>query len=230
MFKRTQQEVSDSSKHWYQDKYQQVLTQRNILALLAIISLVIAAMAVFAVMSLAPLKTVEPYLITMDEKTGITARVRPVTRDKYSADEAVDRYFTALYLRARESYNAATIRQNYEIVRLMSARDVFRPYIDTVSLNNENSITTRLDSGGLRDIKIRSMAYLTDATGDRNNKTIQAHVVVTETGGKNPDPKPKYLVITVTFTYAILDLSEDERWMNPIGYSVIRYQTQTEVE
>lgn len=228
MFKRSQQAVSDSSKHWYQDKYQQVLTQRNILALLAIVALLIAAMAVLAVMRLAPLKTVEPYLLTIDDKTGITARVNPVERGQYSAFESVDRYFTAAYVRMYEGYNLGTLVQNYETIRLMSTKPIFANYRAAIDASNPESVTKRLGAGGQRDVKIRSMAYLPNATAG-NSKTIQAHVVTTETG-TNADGAPKYWVITVTFEYAELDLNEEERWINPLGYTVTRYQVQSEID
>ena len=72
MFKRSQKETSESSKHWYQDKYQHVLTQRNVLALIAMLALSTSIVAVFGILRLAPLKSVEPYLLQIDEKTGIT--------------------------------------------------------------------------------------------------------------------------------------------------------------
>ena len=52
MFKRSQQDVSDGSKSWYQDKYQHVLTQRNLLALISLISLLSAVIAAFALLRL----------------------------------------------------------------------------------------------------------------------------------------------------------------------------------
>ena len=39
MLKRSQKQVSENSQSWYQDKYQHVLTQRNVLALIALIAL-----------------------------------------------------------------------------------------------------------------------------------------------------------------------------------------------
>ena len=234
--KRKQQDVSDSSKHWYQDKYQHVLTQRNMLALIAIVSLLAAMVAVLAVMRLAPLKSVDPYLIQIDEKTGITQRVIPVSRQEYAADQAVDRYFTSVYLRMRESYNINILRYNYNVVRLMSTADIFRKFRYLVDPANESSFAKRLGAAGLRDVKIRSMIYITNpadkkksagATGTQ--KIMQARITTSESVPNQPD-KETYWVVTITFEYADLSLSQDEQLLNPLGYTVTSYQIQPEIQ
>lgn len=234
MFKRSQQQVSDSSKHWYQDKFQSVLTQRNVLALVAVISLVTAAMAVLAVMRLAPLKTVEPYLLQIDEKTGITQRVNPITQEQYMANQAVDRYFTATYLRTRESYNANIYYFNMNLVRLMSSREVFFNYRSLVDPEYEAGYVKRLGPYGQRDVKIRSLYYLptvadpTGKVGSPRTRIIQAKITTTESSPNVADTV-SYWIVTITFEYAQLDLTEEEQWLNPLGYTVTSYQIQREL-
>lgn len=235
MFKRKQQEVSDGSKHWYQDKYQHVLTQRNMLALIAVVSLFAAAAAAFAVFRLAPLKSVQPYLIQVDDKTGITQRVIPITRQDYAANQAIDRYFTTTYLRLRESYNINILRYNYNVVRLMSTREVFNRFREIVNPNNEESYAKRLGTLGQRDVKIRSMVYVTNPADRRSassvttGKILQARITTTESLPNQAD-KIGYWIVTVTFEYADLSLNQDEQLLNPLGYTVTSYQIQPEVE
>lgn len=235
MFKRKQQDVSDSSKHWYQDKYQHVLTQRNMLALIAVISLFAAAVAAFAVFRLAPLKSVQPYLIQIDEKTGITQRVTPISRAAYAAEQSVDRYFTSTYLRLRESYNISILRYNYNVLRLMSTADVFRRFRAQVDPNNEQSFAKRLGTQGQRDVKIRSLVYITNPADRRNpntataSKIMQARITTTESLPNQPD-KVSFWIVTITFEYADLSLSQDEQLLNPLGYTVTSYQIQPEIE
>lgn len=233
MFKRTQREVSDGSKHWYQDKYQHVLTQRNLLALIALVSLFAAAVAVFAVMRLAPLKTVEPYLIEIDEKTGVTQKVIPISRKDYVANDAVDRYFTALYIRMREGYNYSAMGYNYNTVKLLSTPDVFRGFWAKENPRLEASTAGQLGSFGLRSVKIRSMAYISNpAQGNAKAKTtsqkiIQANVTITQNTPNTPETQKK-LILTITFDYADRGLDADDQLINPLGYTVISYQVQEE--
>lgn len=235
MFKRKQQDVSDSSKHWYQDKYQHVLTQRNMLALIAVVSLFAAAVAAFAVFRLAPLKSVQPYLIQIDEKTGITQRVTPISRADYAASQAVDRYFTSTYLRLRESYNISILRYNYNVLRLMSTADTFRRFRQQVDPANEKSFAKRLGTFGQRDVKIRSLVYVTNPSDGRKadaataSKIMQARITTTETIPNQPD-LVSYWIITLTFEYADLSLNQEEQLLNPLGYTVTSYQIQPEIE
>lgn len=238
MFKRSQQEVSDGSKHWYQDKYQHVLTQRNMLALIAVISLISAAVAALAVMRLVPLKTVEPYLIQVEEKTGVTQRIVPLSRRDYAANQAIDRYFTATYIRMRESYNINILRYNYNIVRLMSMPGVFSRFRRMVDPKDETSVTARLGTFGQRDVRIRSMVYINNPTaqnrpakkGDNAEaKIIQANITTVENSPNTPDKESRW-VVTITFEYADLDLNQEEQTLNPLGYTVSSYQIQPEIE
>ena len=234
--KRKQQDVSDSSKHWYQDKYQHVLTQRNMLAFIAVVALFAAMVAVLAVMRLAPLKSVDPYLIQIDEKTGITQRVTPITRNEYAADQAVDKYFTTVYLRMRESYNINILRYNYNVVRLMSTADVFRKFRYLVDPANEESFARRLGTTGQRDVKIRSIVYITNPTDKNkkaepatNSKIVQARITTSESSPNQQD-KETFWVVTITFEYADLSLNQDEQLLNPLGYTVTSYQIQPEIQ
>jgi type IV secretion system protein VirB8 len=234
MFKRKQQDVSDSSKHWYQDKYQHVLTQRNMLALIAIVSLLAAMVAVLTVMRLAPLKSVEPYLIQIDEKTGITQRVMPLTRKEYAANEGVDKYFTTVYLRMRESYNINILRYNYNVVRLMSSEEIFRRFSAQVNPANETSLAKRLGTYGQRDVRIRSLVYITNPadkkkTASTASKILQARITTVESTPNQAD-KEEFWVVTITFEYADRNLNTDEQLLNPLGYAVTSYQIQPEIQ
>ena len=234
LFKRTQKDVNDSSQHWYQDKYQHVLVQRNVLALVALGALFIALVCVFAVLRMAPLKSVEPYLLQIDEKTGLTQRVDPVTRNEYAANDAVDRYFTSLYLHAREGYNFSILRYNYNLVRIMSTADVYRNFTKVVNTSNPTSLAAVLGAQGQRDIKIRSMSYIQNPTlrGVTDTKTpakiIQARLTTTDSMPNAADVVQQW-VVTITFEYATLNLNEEEQLLNPLGYTVTSYQIQREI-
>lgn len=235
VFKRSQKEVSDGSKHWYQDKYQHVLVQRNVLALVAICALAAALIAVLAVARLAPLKSVEPYLLQIDEKSGITQKVEPVTRQQYAANDAVDRYFTSLYLRVREGYNFSILRYNYNIVRLMSTPEVYNGFRRAVDATNPQSLAATLGAQGHRDVRIRSISYIQNpplpggrAQEKTPTKIMQARITTVDMIPNAADVVQQW-VVTINFEYASLNLNEEEQLLNPLGYTVTSYQIQREI-
>ena len=189
--------------------------------------------AVLTVLRLAPLKSVEPYLLQIDPKTGITQKVNPVSRTDYAASEAIDRYFTSTYLRVRESYNPSILLYNYNIVRLMSTTGVFTDYRRQLDATVEGSLAKHLGNFGRRDIKIRSMAYITNPSNRgkaeaTNSRILQARITTTDSLPNTPDVEQQW-VVTITFEYADLAINEAEQLLNPLGYQVISYQIQREI-
>src|SRR3546814_6907990 len=65
----------------------------------------LAVTAVAAVAMLTPLKTVAPYVITVDKATGASEIAAPLTGDRQiTYNEAVAKYFLADYVRNREGW------------------------------------------------------------------------------------------------------------------------------
>lgn len=233
MFRRSQKSVADGAGNWYQDKYQHVLTQRNILVLVALVSLVTAAASVLVILRMAPLKSVEPYLLEIDQKTGITQRVIPATRDDYAASPAVDRYFTSVYLRAREGYNINILRNNLNTIRLMSTPNLYYGFRRMIDPANETGFVKQLGAQGQRDVRVRSLAYVANpadsGASPSQTKIIQARITTLETMPNRPDRESRW-VVTITFEYADLSLNQDDQLVNPLGYTVTSYQIQAETE
>lgn len=236
MFKRKQKAVSESAKNWYQDKYQRVLVQRNILALLALVALVLALVSVLAVRNFAPLKTVEPFLLQLDEKSGIVRTVEPASRNALAASEAVDRYFLSRYITARESYNFSILRSNYNLVRVMSTPEVFYVFRRLVDPSNPESLAARLKVTGQRDIRFTSISYISNpplrgGAVDRSpSKIMQARIVASDTiPGEMQDIVKTNYIATVTFEYRTIEMNPEDMLLNPLGFLVLNYQIQQEV-
>ena len=227
--KRTNQEETEI-KSWYKDKYEFVRTQRDLLAAIALVSLCCTAAAVAAVMWLTPYKSVEPYLIQIDQKTGIVKQVEPVPRDVYTANEAIDRFFIAQYIRAREGYHPSVFMYDYNTVRVMSTAQVFQEYRRAVGEGNPESPIALLGQYGKKDIRFKNISFIKPAGKDfREPKIAQARILSSAiaTGGTNA--RITHSVVTITFQYSNVELSDEERYRNPIGFLVTDYTIEREV-
>lgn len=221
-----------SSRDWASDKYQHVIVQRNVLALIAVGALAVAVLSVLSVYSMAPLKSVEPYLLTIDEKTGYTQKVEPVSRNQYASNEAIDRYFLSKYVHAREAYSSTLLKYNTNVVRVMSSQNVFYRYRPTIDPGVSTSLPAVLKALGGREVRIRSISYIQNpviagSAATTPTKIAQVRFIVIDTFSNNTMP-PENLVATITFEYASLDLNEQEQLMNPLGFTVTAYQVQKE--
>ena len=106
--------------NWYKDRYQYVLVQRKLLAVITLMSLICTLATVIVISQLSPLKTIEPFVIQVDQKSGITETVDPLTVKELTANEAVNNFFIVQYIRAREDFSMSDVTRNYNLVRLMS--------------------------------------------------------------------------------------------------------------
>ena len=149
------------TKNWYKDRYQYLLVQRKLLTLITLLSLLCTLGTVIAIALLAPLKTVDPFVIQVDQRSGITQTVDPLSVKELTANEAVNDFFIVQYIRSRETYSVTDLARNYNIVRVMS--DPLKVYLDFVRQadpNNPRSNAARLGSSGQRTVKFKSITYL----------------------------------------------------------------------
>lgn len=212
---------SSDNKNWYKDRYQYVLVQRKILVLITSLSLVASLVTVLVISQLTPLKTVEPFVIQVDQKSGITQTVNPISASELTADEAVNNYFIAQYIRARENYNSNDLFRNYNLVRLMSdGSSVYPNFLATANPNNPNSNTARLGTGGIRTVKFKSITYL-------QPRQIQARVLVEERFDQTL--AQQNLIILLSFDYTTMTLTQEERFLNPLGFRVTQYSIDEDV-
>ena len=86
----------------------------------ATLSMCGTGLALAAVAGLTPLKTVEPYVIRVDNSTGITEVVSGLKESRENYNEAVTKSFAARYVMAREGFVASEVKPNFQTVALMS--------------------------------------------------------------------------------------------------------------
>ena len=205
------------SRNWYKDRYQTVLLQRRLLMGITILSLLSTLASVFVISQMAPLKSVEPFVIQVDAKSGITQMVNPLTVKEITGLESVNNYFIVQYLRARESYNATDLRRNYPTVRVMSeATSVYPQFVREANPNNPNSPAARLGSNGTRSVRFKSITYI-------KPQVAQARLLIEETTA-NGGTRQYHKIATISFEYAKLVLTTEERYINPLGFRVTDYR------
>ena len=232
-FKRNVESAEETS-HWYKDQYQHMVVQRNVLAFLTLAALIASTVCVILVNRIAEVKTVEPYVVQIDDKSGLVQLVEPVSRNEYAANEMIDRFFVAQYINSRESYNLSILRHNYNVVRVMSTVPVFNVFRRDVSPNVPTSAAAVLGNDGIRTVTVKSVAYIqnpsipTTKAKTTPEKIIQARIQLRDTRENGQDVIDNF-IITITFQYAQIELNEAERLINPLGFTVTQYQVQREI-
>ncbi len=224
LFKKSVKDESiEVKKNWYADRYQTVVVQRNFLALITIASLAGIIFSVLSVVKITTSKTIEPFVIEIEDKTGITNVIRPLTKEKYAYDETLRRYFLTQYITKRETYNYVTFEYNYfTVVRLLSDPVVYNAFRQDVYASNPNS-PVRLGQVTQRYIKIKSITFLQPVKGEVGF-TAQIRFKSDDNGAN-----VKYKVATINFDFIDMVLTEEERAINPLGFRVIGYRVDDEI-
>jgi len=218
--------VKVEKKNWYHDRYQFVVVQRNVFALISVLALLCSIAATFSISQLAPLKSVEPFVIQVDQKTGVTQVVDPLKARELTANEAVNQYFVVQYCRARESWMGTQSQNyfNYNLVRVFSEPPIFRDYQREIILSNPESPGARLGQTGLRDIHISSIKFLDkqDLPGGEESRRYLVKAQITERQ-ENGSAKVMQKLILIGFKYTELELTTEDRYLDPIGFRVLFY-------
>lgn len=209
-------------QNWYKDRYQSVVVQRKIMEVVAIGALCITLVLAIIITQLIPLKTISPYVLEVDSKTGVMQVVDPVTAKDLTANEAVNDYFLVQYIRAREGYNAAELLHDVNIVRLMSENShVYSQFVQTNSPNNPQSPIARLGAFGQRMVKFKSIIYISP-------QVAQVRVLITEKPDKGASVDLNRIIL-LGFEYVKMNLTTEERYSNPLGFRVTAYQVTEDV-
>ena len=90
-----QQEVKQL-RNWYEERYDNITVQRNLLFLLLLILLCLSIISIGVVAYVINTKRFDPFVIQIDDTTGIAKVVNPLSSSILSGNEALAQYFTHL--------------------------------------------------------------------------------------------------------------------------------------
>ncbi len=214
---------ASSLRSWYADKYQTVVIQRNLLALITISSLLCIMVGLFTVISISSNKKILPFVIEIEDKTGIVHIVNPATIQQYTAEDALLKSFIVQYVRGREGYDPNRYRENfYQTVRIMSSDRVYGAFKSQIDLKNPSSPILRFGTAFTRVVEFKSV-NLKKETG---NNVISAQVrFVVQGDGLAGRMEPEHKIAIVDFEFRPnLEFNFDERNANPLGFTVVSYR------
>lgn len=195
--------------------------------LIAFLSIFISIISVTAVVFLTPLKSVEPYVIRVDNTTGMVDIITSVNQTEFVSDnEALDKYFTTSYVKIREGYFYNIIQNDYTTVQIWSSPEVSSDYLKIYE--GDNSRVDILKNRTEIDVEINSVTL-----GNSNGMkmaTIRFNQIYKDAKSRTITNK-KAKIVTLAYDYSPQSLmTENERLINPLGFKVLTYRVDDEVE
>jgi len=209
----------EKARRFDQDRLIQVERSARIAWFVAICASIIAVVSVFAIAGLTPLKTVEPFVVRVDNSTGIVDVVSALTSTAGTYDEAVTKYFAAKYVRAREGYVSSEAEENFRAVALLSTQPEQARFAGAYRGSNPDSPQNIYGRSATSRINIVSISLI--------NATV-ASVRYMRTVTRGDDLRTTHWVATLTFSYVNAPMSSTDRLVNPLGFVVSEYRADPE--
>jgi type IV secretion system protein VirB8 len=179
-----------------------------------------------AVMVMMPLKQVEPFVLRVDNSTGIVDVV-PVYAGGAAPEEAVTRYFLTHYLTVCERFNFATAESDYEECGAFhSAQRNQAWYASWTKTNPASPLNVYKDGSSVR-VQVKSVSFFTRASGLLDLAQVRYLKALRQGGGA--DEKFTHWVATIQFAYAEPAKDPKTRRWNPLGFKIVDFRSEPEV-
>lgn len=206
---------------WAQDVHGGLRASRKVAWIVAGAAVFVAVLEAVALASLAPLKTVVPYTITVDRQTGYIETAQALKPGALSQDVAVTQAFLAQYVMARETFDIGDLQANYRKVAQWSAGPARDQYIRAMALANPQSPAKVYPPTTVVQTTIKSISILSKTSALVRFETERRD------GGASAGERRPYAAV-IGFRYTGAPMRVEDRFLNPLGFQVTAYRRDTE--
>ncbi len=190
----------------------------------AAVAVVVAVAAVGAVAALTPLKQVEPFVIRVDNATGVVDVV-PALEGTASEAQAVTRYLLTQYVITRERYVATLAEADYETVGAYHGAAMNQAWAAAWNRNNpESPLNVHADGSAVR-VQVLAVSFLAPSSGRED----LAQVRFARFAGEQGNEREQRYVATLQYAYGEPSKDDRLRTLNPLGFKVLEYRREPEV-
>jgi type IV secretion system protein VirB8 len=184
-----------------------------------------AVASALALAMLMPLKRVEPFVVRVDNSTGIVDVV-PVYAGRATPEEAVTRYFLTHYLTVCERFNFATAESDYEECSAFHSTQRNQAWFALWAATNPASPLNVHRDGSTVRVQVNSVSFFTRASGVSD--LAQVRYVRAARQGTGSEESSTHWIASVQYAYA--DPAKDpktRRW-NPLGFKIVDFRPEPE--
>ena len=216
----------EAARDWDVDRTQAAQRSAQRAWLVAAVATLLTVLALVAVSGLTPFKTVEPFVIRVDDATGVVDVV-PVHTATVELPESVTRYLITQYVQARERYVGALAESDYEQVGAYHSPSMNQAWAAAWNRNNPESPLNLYVDGTTVRVRIVAVTFLSPTSG-RGDLAQVRFMTARRAGGQGAEIVGRYVA---TLQYAYGEPSRDDRLRaaNPLGFKVLEYRKEPEV-
>lgn len=185
---------------------------------------VVAALALVTLMLLMPLKRVDPFVIRVDNSTGIVDVV-PVFAGQATMPEVVTRYLLDHYLTVCERFNFSTAESDYEECSSFHAPARHQEWMALWDRSNPDSPLNRHKDGSSVRVQVSSITFFQRGNGVGDLAQVR---LVKSQRAANGSEQMTHWIATVQYVYGKPAADPRLRRWNPLGFKIVDYKTEPE--
>jgi type IV secretion system protein VirB8 len=179
-----------------------------------------------ALVLLMPLKHVEPFVVRVDNATGIVDVV-PVYQGGAKVPEAVTRYLVTHYVTVCERFNYATAESDYEECGAFHTAQRNQAWYALWNPSNPASPLNTYKDGTTVRAEVASVSFFKRATGVTDLAQVRYVKAKRIAGGANEEAT--HWIATIQYVYAYPSSDPKVRRWNPLGFKVIDFKPEPEI-
>ena len=233
MTKSLEQEYFEQATSWDDNRVSMSEQSAKRAWIVAFFSLSLALILGIALIVLVPLKSVDSFIIRVDNNTGAVDFISKLTNNQGSIDiddqKALDKHWLSKYIRAREGYQWETRQFDRDTVGVMSGIEIQQKY-DAFTDPKKNPQAPVSIYGNTARVftKIKSISFIKETDIEKENfKTALVRYTKTITKRGERD-LTSHWAATITFKYVKSAVKIDERLQNPLGFQVTQFKIDQE--
>lgn len=223
---RALQGYLDEAASWDADRVAQARRAATVAWRVAAAGWLCAVTTTVALTLLVPLKRVEPYLIRVDNSTGIVDVVPPYTGHALLS-EAVTRYFLIHYITVCERFDSPLAESDYEECGAFNSARLNQAMYARWNRANPSSPLNVHKDGSIETVRVESVSFFKHATGASDLAQVRFARIERQGGGA--PGLASHWIASIEYRYGKPPEDARTRGWNPLGFEVLDLGIEPEV-
>jgi type IV secretion system protein VirB8 len=216
----------EESRSWDADRAAQSRRSARTAWFVATAGWVCAIVASLAILGLTPLKRVEPFVIRVDNSTGIIDVV-PAYDGKSTLNESVTRYLLTHYVNVCERFTFATAESDYEECGSFHTAQRNQAWYAAWNPNNPASPLNVNKDGSTIRAQVVSVSFFKRAS--RVGDLAQVRYLKARRAAGGVDEQVTHWIATIQYVYSNPPSDPKVRRWNPLGFKIVEFKPESEV-
>jgi type IV secretion system protein VirB8 len=193
---------------------------------IAALAIFVACMAIAALTLLMPLKRVDPFVVRVDNTTGLVDVV-PMYAGEEKLPEAVTRYFLDHYITVCERFNYSTAESDYEECGTFNTPQRNQIWYAAWAKTNPDSPLNTYKDGTTVRAQVSSVSFFTRADGVADLAQVR-YIKAKRQAGSSEEQRTHWIA-TIRYAFAKPSSEPDMRRWNPLGFKVVDFRPEPEI-